>query len=202
MRFIGDVHACFQEYVSIAESSTSGSIQVGDFGVGFGQIPMMDSKHRFIRGNHDSPEDCKLLPNWIPDGTLQGEVFFCGGARSVDQSFRCEGIDWWRDEELSVGEYFEIYDQFALKAYKPRVIVTHDLPSKLTPHVFGVNAEASRTGQFLDALFDHYKPEIWIFGHWHMRRDVDILGTRFICLDMIRKMSYNAAAWIDLPVDI
>jgi hypothetical protein len=200
MRFIGDVHACFKEYVTIAEASPVGSIQVGDFGVGFGQVPNMNPKHRFIRGNHDNPEDCKLLPNWIPDGTIEDDIFFCGGARSIDQSFRCEGVDWWRDEELSIGEYYEMYDQFVLKGHKPKVIVTHDLPSKLVPHVFGVTSEPSRTGQFLDALFDYHKPELWIFGHWHMRRDIDILGTRFICLDMIRKNSDNTAAWIDISL--
>jgi hypothetical protein len=135
MRFIGDVHACFKEYVTIAEASPTGSIQVGDFGVGFGQVPNMNPKHRFIRGNHDNPEDCKLLPNWIADGTLEDDIFYCGGARSIDQSFRCEGVDWWRDEELSIGEYYEMYDQFVLKGHKPKIIVTHDLPSKLTYHM-------------------------------------------------------------------
>jgi hypothetical protein len=32
-------------------------------------------------------------------------------------------------------------------------------------------------------MWNFYKPETWIFGHWHLSFDKVISGTRFICLN-------------------
>lgn len=50
-RFIGDVHAKFNKYVDLLKGCQQ-SIQVGDFGIGFGESPRVGPDHRSIRGNH------------------------------------------------------------------------------------------------------------------------------------------------------
>lgn len=101
MRFIGDTHAKFGSYQAIALGADA-SIQVGDFGAGFAEIPDLGPNHRFIRGNHDNPALCRAHPNWIPDGHSENGMFFMGGATSVDRHSRCEGVDYWADEEMSI----------------------------------------------------------------------------------------------------
>ena len=79
MRFIGDIHGKYLPYIKRARKSPDGhSIQVGDFGVGFGndKVPNFEphgldpKKHRFIRGNHDRYIIEKLWEEELP--TLEG----------------------------------------------------------------------------------------------------------------------------------
>ena len=55
MLIIGDVHGKINEYLQLIKNRKH-SIQLGDFGVGFVDIPELPINHRFIRGNHDNPE--------------------------------------------------------------------------------------------------------------------------------------------------
>jgi len=213
MRFIGDVHGKWYEYLNILQNPKdpcSDSIQVGDFGLGFGQrekyveyvtseMTKENHRHQFIRGNHDSPEACKNHPNWIPDGRVENDVMYLGGAWSIDQHRRTEGVSWWRDEECSL-EFLDIY----LGTYdlvRPKIMVTHDGPRSITKNVFldrnlgmfGNKEYPTRTGQVLQAMLEIHQPELWIFGHWHHDIDEVIDGTRFICLG---ELSY-----IDIDLD-
>lgn len=169
IRFIGDVHGKFLQYQYIAENSPRGmSIQVGDFGLGFGkEPPKMDIFHRFIRGNHDSPEKCRQHLNWIEDGHYTeafGGILYVGGAYSIDSYRRTEGVDWWRDEELDISKMNDILDSVKKT---PRIIVTHDCPASMAPHLMSNvrHMDNSRTQQFLDALYEKVQPDLWIFGH-------------------------------------
>ena len=99
MRFIGDVHGKMDEYLGVIANCDE-SIQVGDFGAGFVPLPVVSERHRFIRGNHDSPSVCRESPNWIEDGAHMGDMFFCGGAFSIDRYRRHVGIDWWMMKNL------------------------------------------------------------------------------------------------------
>jgi predicted phosphodiesterase len=197
--FIGDVHGKYGAYKSILKQHQN-TIQVGDMGVGFrrsqSQAEYMDlnpyypnppydlmvsSGARFIRGNHDNPDVCKRHKRWIPDGTVEGDMMFVGGAYSIDMQYRTEGLDWWADEELSQSEFYQIMDIY--EAAKPRVMVTHDCPEFLVgyihSHHFGIS---TKTGQALDAMFGLHKPEVWVFGHHHKSFDQEIKGTRFVCV--------------------
>lgn len=182
MRYIGDVHGKMDEYLEIINGCEE-SIQVGDFGVGFVPVPQVPNKHRFIRGNHDSPGLCRLEDNWIEDGIYDGIHLFIGGAYSIDQSSRIPGISWWADEELGWEELNRIIDTVPVN--NPRIIVSHDAPKYITNQLFPFAryASGSRTQNALDAIFEIHKPEIWIVGHWHSSHDVVIDGTRFIFLN-------------------
>jgi predicted phosphodiesterase len=181
MRYIGDVHGNrnqnMSKYIKLTTEVES-SIQVGDFGAGFIPLPDLDVNHRFIRGNHDDPAICAASQNWIPDGTSQGEMFFVGGAYSVDRDDRIIGRDWWPDEEISWGRLDEIIDLFA-KA-KPKIMITHDCPRDVAIGFW--HHLRSRTASALQAMFEIHQPELWIFGHHHTSVQQVVNGTKFICL--------------------
>ncbi len=191
MRFIGDIHGDLFSYMNIMNGATE-SVQIGDFGIGFlnddGFVDDLhaDGRHKFIRGNHDDPEGCKERVGWIPDGTYDEDrsIFYAGGAWSIDWRFRTPGYTWWCDEELSDDEFDKVMDLYVAK--KPRVMITHDAPESVSFDMFiegtGKPWFRTRTAEWLELMFQAHKPEIWIFGHWHIDRDEVIDGTRFVCL--------------------
>jgi hypothetical protein len=192
MRFIGDVHGLWGRYQKLAKAVPA-SIQVGDFGMGFGQkhpFTWKDDKaayrdHKFIRGNHDSPSHCARVEWWIPDGTVWNDsMMFVGGALSIDAAFRTEGVSWWRDEELSLAAMDKIITKY--EAVKPSIMVTHECPNVIARVLFPWMTKQeypSRTRQLFDTLWEIHSPKLWVFGHWHEDKDVIIDDCRFICLN-------------------
>lgn len=178
MRYIGDVHGKVDRYLPLTYGVDS--IQVGDMGVGFRDIPTLSPTNRFIRGNHDNPEECRSHPNWIKDGTVEDDTMFIGGAWSIDQAYRIEGVSWWRDEELSIADFDHMINVALIS--RPRVMITHDCPKSVVVPLFRREPIKTRTQQALDVILTACKPELWIFGHWHEDQDMVIDGTRFICL--------------------
>lgn len=200
MRYIGDIHGRADLYAK-AIAGCDASIQVGDFGYGFipkESLPLWpgagNPNHRFIRGNHDDPAQCKAQPNYILSGQ-QGDHFYINGGWSIDREWRVEGVSWWPDEEHSAVDLNEILDDFI--ATKPRVVVSHEAPCEIAKLMFGAKYPPgpSRTSIMLQAMLDNHTPDIWIFGHWHKTKKFgryDPWGnTRFICL--------GEGDWIDLP---
>ena len=192
MRFIGDVHCKFDKYLEILEGTDGPTIQVGDFGVGFPDQPedflrdmlgyMSSHDHSFILGNHDNPHFSAQFPCFLKSGTSIEDIFVVGGAQSIDFAQRKEGIDWWKEEQHTYDEFGDLLELY--EAAKPRIMVTHDIPYGLIPHIFPKSHPfKSITGQALDMFFSVHKPDIWVFGHWHRSVDKTILGTRFICLN-------------------
>ena len=194
IRIIGDVHGKYRRYKNLIRDVAT-SIQVGDMGVGFRRFPdgpycenppfaaMARGNHRFIRGNHDNPNVCRNHKFWITDGTVEGEWFFCGGAKSIDQHHRRRGFDWWEDEELNYDQLQKLVDLYIES--KPRVVITHECPDQIVPillkggHHYN---DGSITRQAFRIMWDSWKPELWIHGHWHVSTDEVIQGTRFRCL--------------------
>lgn len=201
VRFIGDVHGKISLFTDIVNNTPKdhSAVQVGDLGVGFGQgeywhqklETLMDKNRcRFIRGNHDNPEICKSMSQWIADGTVEDDIFYCGGAWSIDVSRRTEGYDWWRDEELSWDELYRIIELYRM--VRPRVMVAHEFPHEIAKKLFFEDIRSpcfrmkqynTRTGTAFQALIELHKPSLWIGGHYHFDVDTVIDGTRYICLD-------------------
>lgn len=188
MRFIGDVHGKFAQYERL-RSSCSESVQIGDMGVGFrgskGQEPPLVFGHRYIRGNHDNPKWCQSDMAWIPDGHVENDMMFVGGALSIDRAHRTEGLDWWADEELSIEELNILVDKYV--DIRPRIMVTHECPEEVAAIVAGGSSKmftqfSSRTRQAFQSMWSAHSPELWVFGHWHKSFDQMANGTRFICL--------------------
>jgi hypothetical protein len=138
MLFIGDNHGHVERYRKIIRGLPEGakSLQLGDFGLGFKGVhhfpggSMARGWHKFIRGNHDSPEVCRKHPLYLGDyGYLEDEkLFYLGGAWSIDKDWRVPGISWWEDEELSYAELDSAY-QLYVKS-RPQIVATHEAPSK------------------------------------------------------------------------
>lgn len=202
-RIIGDVHAEWNSYLKLIKDTDNefdNSVQVGDFGVGF--LPPQRTEemnhflenssknHRFIRGNHDNPEICKTQMNgYIPDGTVDNDIMYIGGAWSIDWQYRTPGVDWWRDEECSYEElskFIAIYENI-----QPRVMITHDCPTTTAYHMFvkngtsigGKSLHLTRTGEAFQRMIEIHQPELWIYGHWHHSCSMKIDNTFFVCLD-------------------
>jgi hypothetical protein len=132
---IGDVHCKYDKYNQLVSRLDAPSVQLGDMGIGF---PLKDDEDPlsmppwayFFAGNHDNPDEAALHPQYLGKFGMRnvGDVpfFFVSGACSIDQYSRTEGVDWWRNEELSYAEL-----QWALESYidaKPDIMITHDCP--------------------------------------------------------------------------
>lgn len=180
IRYVGDVHGKIAEYADIVKNVPY-SVQVGDMGAGFVPLANLGPNHRFIRGNHDSPEVCKNHPSWIRDGAVEGDTMYIGGAWSIDQRCRIPGVSWWHDEELSIAEFQEVIS--LAERVQPRVIISHDCPASVVSKLFGLKPIETRTQQALNVVIEVCEPELFIFGHWHTNVDMVIGNTRYICLD-------------------
>lgn len=204
--FIGDVHGKFPWYNQIIEECDN-SIQVGDLGMGFygysdsaegfdKAVKKYKGTHRFIRGNHDNPNEVKLSKNWIVDGAVERtkagkKIMFIGGAWSIDQAYRTPEIDWWHDEELSNKELERLVSVYEKE--KPDVMVTHTLPISIPAgHMgFRIFGSGSKTEFHLQNMFVAHKPKLWVSGHWHMSFDKVVDGTRFVCLDELKTLEVD-----------
>ena len=215
VRFIGDVHGLWNMYRDViyrdmVDHNIENSIQVGDLGMGFtskGQwapdsAAAFDKRfakgnHRFIRGNHDNPEEVKKSAHYIHDGfyettDLGNTIMYVGGAWSIDWQWRTMGIDWWVDEELSMQELNLLIEQY--KDIQPDIMITHTAPINIPGGPMGIKifGSGARTEHALQEMLDAHRPKLWIFGHWHKNFDQVVDGTRFICL--------NELDFIDLEV--
>jgi predicted phosphodiesterase len=202
-RLIGDIHGQINDYKVYSIGNFEGpTIQIGDFGIGFGQSDYwhesidayhMASNNRFIRGNHDNPAMCKTMSSWIKDGTVENDVMFIGGAWSIDNPNappgwykRTAGYDWWPEEELSQEELERMIDIYS--TVRPRVMITHDCPRTVSREMFFNSGllngpeYPNRTSTALELMFEIHQPEFWYFGHWHFTRQYSKNGTVFQCI--------------------
>lgn len=201
-RLIGDIHGKFRSYLSILPAAGP-SIQIGDYGFGFDhrwdegaqEWQIHNRQHRFIRGNHDSLQVCKRMDGFIQDGMIENDAMFIGGAWSIDRDDRVEGHSWWADEELSYQQLDNLID--VVEMVHPRIMITHDCPETVAREMFikprGWTQYKTRTGAAFEEMFQRWKPECWVFGHWHHNMDVILDGTRFVCL--------NELAYMDIDLD-
>lgn len=197
--FIGDVHGKFNQYSRIIKQQQN-TIQVGDLGVGFRRWPhgenyanppydlMVKTGARFICGNHDNPTVCHNHSQNIKNGTVENDMFFLGGAASIDQAYRNEGFDWWEGEQDSISKLNQHVDVYVVT--KPRIVITHDCPTEIVIRIHGaMHYPESRTQQALQSMFEIHQPDFWVFGHHHTSFRETINGTRFICLNELEVLN-------------
>ena len=183
MRFIGDVHTKYDRYIEV-KNQVEKSIQVGDFGFGFREVPngIFRETDKLILGNHDDPVLGRKCPNHIESGSEQEGIFAFNGAASSDRIRRTEGRDWWPEEEHSHDELNSILDKWEVSSCD--IVVSHDCPQEIYPIISSHHRydEASKTRQALSSLIYIRKPKIFIFGHHHKSFDEEYENIRFICL--------------------
>jgi hypothetical protein len=197
MRFIGDVHGHIGEYLRVRGEGPS--FQIGDMGVGFPgrELPEHGRQHRFIRGNHDDPAACRTHSSYAGEYGFDSvaSLFFLGGAFSIDWEWRKIRMRhdptpiWWPDEELSEDELEKASKLFATLC--PEIVATHDCPSSVSERILGKmlvgfrpeKLVMTRTGKWLQTMFEAHQPRLWLFGHYHVDVAVKMNGTEFVCLN-------------------
>jgi len=179
MRFIGDVHAQFDRYVACRDEVES-SLQVGDMGAGFGKLPAPKPNHYWLRGNHDDPSVCINRSDCISryEYLVNFGMMVIAGAYSTDWRVRRQGIDYWRDEELSDADLQNAF--YMALDHRAPIVVTHCAPH-VVQRIMGFDW-GGRTSRMFDRLFGQYKPRLWVFGHYHVDWEKVIDGTRFVCV--------------------
>ena len=167
-------------------------VQLGDYGIGFDpywnnavnkRAKAAEIDFYFLRGNHDAPSEIRKLVDvdlmeiqsmdtnlyYLPDGCKwdwDGCTFMSvGGAHSIDQQWRTEGISWWADEEPQRHQVERAIDQGDVD-----VLLTHDAPEGCVDGIGGPNdrfpdATASRLA--ISAVFNSCLPEYLYHGHYH-----------------------------------
>ena len=164
-------------------------VHLGDMGFSYKRFAAApQTELMLVGGNHDNYS--ALLgtdspPCYLGDfGPVPGSssAFFVRGARSTDREARMEGVDWWREEELesdAMGAALAAYE-----AMRPAVVLSHDCPESILPHVLcGDRGMRSATGALLEAMLRVHRPEVWYFGHHHRPLLMKEKSTYFRCLE-------------------
>ena len=161
------------------------TIQLGDLGFKdmYECVHKLESKntHKGIKGNHD------YYPYLYDDRFCLGDYSYfkdmdmmcIRGANSMDIHQRKEGVDWFREEEVSYEKSQEIIDFYIEK--KPQIVITHDCPYSIKLRLFQYH-DKTITSNMLECMFQNHQPKLWIFGHYHRSMDTIVNGTRFVCL--------------------
>jgi hypothetical protein len=201
---VGDCHQLYKQYFEIIRNADY-SFQAGDLGFDYAPLNNLDfSRHRAIKGNHDNYLLGNDHPIFCGDFGVENidnkQIFFMRGAWSIDKKYRTAGIDWWSEEELNYTQLSEAINLY--KKIKPEIVITHECPLEIVQYVTNPNfvrgfgftdpVIKTRTNMALQEMFEYHQPSVHLFGHYHVRKEIVVRGTKFICLDMIRdKISTN-----------
>ncbi len=187
LRIIGDVHGHSDIYLRLIKKAEH-TIQIGDLGFDYSFLSGVDARqHRIVAGNHDNYDKIDNWPHFLGNyGTYNvpgfGDIFFIRGGVSIDKAMRTEGVSWWRNEELSMAQWYAALTEY--ERIKPNFVVSHECPRSIVPYVtMSTHIIPSRTNQLLEQMFAVHPPERWVFGHYHRSFKKKIDGTYFQCLD-------------------
>lgn len=186
MVIIGDVHGKVNEYKKIIDNTEDNSVQVGDFGFKLEHDWFLNNvdfkKHKILFGNHDYYPYIKYKHSVTKNYTMDFDksILYIRGAYSIDWNFRNIGYDLFTDEELTIAQFNKIVDNIC--EWKPKMIISHDCPLFLYEYFFKIMDGRNRTSQALQAIFEVWQPDYWIFGHHHHSKNELIDSTKFICL--------------------
>lgn len=199
MILCGDIHGEFAALKRILSSTEEDVIVLGDLGIGFpgiGDNPLFRKNMKFIRGNHDKPSACKNHSQYLGDyGYLpEKRMMYISGAISVDSYCRTPGVDWWDDEHLSYSDLQKAIDLYA--KVKPDIVISHDCPWEITENICNAVVAANpylikygppkmySTNIAFDTMLSVHRPSRWYFGHWHIKYEKEVKGTKYRCLDI------------------
>jgi len=205
----GDIHNEFRKLNNlISKKKPDLVICCGDFGywprVSWGtpvlNIKPQGSEILFCDGNHEDFWSLKnrtsdeLAPDvhYMPRGstfTLQDgrTIMFMGGAESVDKYQRTVGVDWFPEETI------QQKDLYNLPNIKVDIFITHTSPVELLHELKPYREKSIEPSNWaLSELWKIYKPNLWIFGHWHLYRELKLFDTKCYVLGTC---SYPEEKW-------
>lgn len=194
-KFIGDIHSDKNRIKDLKPYT----IQLGEFYlfdyqelqglIKTGPVFFIDGNHEnLLQLNLDAPRPYRVVNNLfhIPRGFVSDGTMFLGGADSIDKPLRTPGLDWFPEETISQAQFEKIMSL----NHKIEVMVTHDCPTWIFPQ-YPYHCATSRA---MDAIFDHFKPKVWIFGHHHQTVRRMANGCQFFGMNM------NEVLEMDVPV--
>lgn len=195
LRLIGDIHGEYREIYEIIRTQFDYdlTIQLGDFGVGFGTVEsylndLNSDRVKILHGNHDNPT---ILANYPHDLGRFGvydfygmKIFFVAGAWSIDQQYRKPGFTWWHNEELSFKEITDCLDLWEKVCNDIDLVITHDCPNSVSQIILKKAPILTSTGRLLEEMFKIHQPPKWRFAHWHLDFECKIGNTKFKCLNI------------------
>lgn len=100
-----------------------------------------------------------------------------GGANSIDYEGRIEGISWWKEEQISLGDIYR-----TVEGGHADIMISHDCPAGV--NILGSHREekngwrptelayARKSREALRQAVDGVKPDILFHGHYHLFRDL------------------------------
>jgi hypothetical protein len=191
-RIIGDVHGIYSQYLNLIKKADF-SVQLGDMGFDYSNLGSIDPvAHRFVPGNHENYHNLPphaFQADWgqVSMGVL--DFVYIRGAYSVDKMYRIEGRNWWPEEEMTWASGHQLVEAIAM--LQPKYILSHDCPTVCLEAGVTTNEwkiRPSHTSQILQAVWEVWQPDHWIFGHHH-HDWIERLGkTRFVCLNSLSSL--------------
>jgi len=206
-----------------ARNGISVVLHLGDFGIGFkyGDDYIAAVNATLVKngqvlyvtlGNHEDYVRVNAAPvredGWIEYAsnvllaqrgqrwTWEGRSFVSlGGANSIDRNGRIEGISWWAEEQISMGDVYH-----TIEGGYADVFLAHDVPAGVPiplNHRSNWAPEAlkysNQSKDMVRAAADGVRPAIYFHGHYHIYYDKtvtlgdfatnDVYKTRYIGLD-------------------
>ena len=97
-----------------------------------------------------------------------------GGAKSVDKSYRLEGISWWKEEIPSYQVFEEGIQNLEKLNYKVDYILTHTAPQEIIEKRYACLKDYDVS---LNDYLTHIKNSVdykgWYFGHMRVDDTID-----------------------------
>jgi Icc-related predicted phosphoesterase len=211
---VGDLHNQFNDLNALINKKHPDIvICCGDFGYWpnwqgsqkLSEIKPQGAKIYWIDGNHEDhwsirdrqTDELEKDVIYMPRGsTMKLEdgrnILFMGGALSIDKHLRREGWDWFPEETISYSDMENLPEE------KIDIFVTHTCPEELVDDLIMYYPEkrAEPSNYALSQLWKIYKPQLWIFGHWHVYKEGTLMGTKWHSLSYPR---HGARWWMWLP---
>lgn len=198
----GDIHARWDILNSmIAEQRPDLLLQCGDFGYWpamayADSVPVVcrypspgNAQLHWCDGNHEDywrlakRETNEIWPGVIyqprgstltlPDGRV---VLFMGGADSIDKANRIYGSTWFPDELITYGDVMRLDPNLRVD-----IVISHTCPTEIASLLVGPKVH-DPSCRMLSHILQVYRPQLWYFGHWHMRFTRYVSGCRFEAL--------------------
>lgn len=118
----------------------------------------------------------------IPRGqvlTLEGrQIFFMGGARSIDRHLRREHVSWWPQEMPTPQEMEAAVRTLERHDWQVDYVVTHCAPRSIQLLLSPYFENDPMVG-FLERVRQDLSFTRWFFGHYHMDR---VVNEQFVAL--------------------
>ena len=107
------------------------------------------------------------------------KFFVMGGARSIDQAYRTEFVNWWREEEPSYSEQSLGLASLETSKWTVDFLLTHAAPRSIRGQMFPDMHGESNTESYLDRILEKVQFKHWYFGHYHEDKDQNNFGAMY-----------------------